>query len=112
KTWSEALALLTSLNIPTFSSELTSFQAAHHLAYTGICQMPTIEDIGLWISKNTNKGAYSSLANMGLLSISGAVTITAAFRVVYDHLNTYLTKDDQQELGFDVIFVEHVLCKV
>ncbi|KDQ50666.1 hypothetical protein JAAARDRAFT_141611, partial [Jaapia argillacea MUCL 33604] len=109
---SKALALLTSLNIPMFGSKLTLFQAAHHLAYTGICQMLTIEDIGLWISKNTKKGVYSSLANMGLLSVSSAVTITTAFRVVYDHLNTYLTKDDQQELGFDVIFVEHTLCKV
>jgi hypothetical protein len=92
---------------------LTTLQLANNLVLLGICDPPEPEEMGLWISENPGLGAFKGLEALGfVLPDADALLTQIAFQCVYIHLQDNLSDDDKEILGFGVIFVEHVLCKV
>ncbi|KAJ6544886.1 hypothetical protein DFH09DRAFT_1321743 [Mycena vulgaris] len=58
-------------------------------------------------------GAFKALEALGFYIPDADPMLTRiAFQYVYNHLQHSLSADDKMVLGFGVIFVEHVLCKV
>jgi hypothetical protein len=60
-----------------------------------------------------NKGGVAGLRGAGYFDAdrpSSDATVEA-FRDVYDYLNAHLTQQEKELMGFDVIMVEHMLCK-
>ncbi|KAI0046232.1 hypothetical protein FA95DRAFT_1476325, partial [Auriscalpium vulgare] len=97
-----------------FQSGLTPLQFANNLTCLGICGEPSVENMGFWISKHRNLGAFAGLHALGfnVVEKEGPAWVQAAFKCVYGHLDKHLTTQQKQELHFGVIFVEHILCKV
>ncbi len=60
---------------------------------------------------NCTLGACTGLRLLGF-SIQPRSLIPIAFECIWEHLNTFLSDSDKNDLGFSPIFVEHVLCKV
>jgi hypothetical protein len=109
--WTQTIDTIAELQIPLFNQSLTLLQTVNNLSYQNVCQIPSGQEVGLWISKNTNLGAMGGLKllNFSLLS---KVHIQVSAQCIYEHLDMFLTEKDKQDLGFDGIFLEHVLCKV
>ncbi|KAL0056898.1 hypothetical protein AAF712_016487 [Marasmius tenuissimus] len=65
------------------------------------------------ITATNKKGALKGLLFLGFnVRNSKPIAITLAFKCVYNFLDNHLSPQDKALLGFDVIFVEHLLCKV
>ena len=91
---------------------LTGLQTVNNLVFLGICQPPSIEDMVTIISgMRANAGAKAGLSILGF-QIQTRDLLKVAFTTVYKYLHFYLTDEDKEDLGFGVIFVEHLLCKV
>jgi len=86
-------------------------QTINNLSYQNICQIPSGQEVGVWISRNANLGAMGGLRLLKF-SLQTKVHIQVSAQCVYEHLDVFLTKKDKQDLDFDGIFLEHVLCKV
>ncbi|KAJ6530964.1 hypothetical protein DFH09DRAFT_1409640 [Mycena vulgaris] len=109
--WSSALTFILDLKILGFQSGLTPLQFANNLVFLGICDAPDAYEVANWIASNKSLRAYNGLVRLGF-SLTGYASIIAAYMVVYKHLDTNLSADDKQCLGFGTLFVEHLLCKV
>ncbi|KAJ6563441.1 hypothetical protein DFH09DRAFT_1279006 [Mycena vulgaris] len=109
--WSSALTFILDLKILGFQSGLTPLQFTNNLVFLGICDAPDAYEVANWIASNKSLGAYNGLVRLGF-SLTGYASIIAAYMVVYKHLDTNLSADDKQCLGFGTLFVEHLLCKV
>ncbi|KAH6904107.1 hypothetical protein BKA70DRAFT_1109693 [Coprinopsis sp. MPI-PUGE-AT-0042] len=111
RTWASLLAMITGLGIPGFSSGLTGFQLANNAAILGLAQQPTIAEVADWVWDNQGLGAYAGLTLLGF-SLATCGEVRCAMECVARHLDTHLTKSDKEDLGFNAIFVEHLLCKI
>lgn len=118
KSWASALRFIIDLKILGFQTGLTPLQFANNLVFLGICTPPAPEEVASWIASNKTLGAYNGLVKLGF-QLTGYDSIVAAYMVVYNHLDMYLStyvraddKGDKERLGFGSLFVEHVLCKV
>ncbi|KAJ6532929.1 hypothetical protein DFH09DRAFT_863561, partial [Mycena vulgaris] len=109
--WGSALRFILDLHVLGFQTGLTPLQFANNLVFLGICNPPAPEEVASWIASNKSLGAYNGLVKLGF-SLAGYSSIVAAYMVVYNHLQTNLSDDDKQRLGFGSLFVEHILCKV
>lgn len=109
--WTQTIDAIAELQIPLFNQGLTLLQTVNNLSYQNICQIPSGQEVGVWISKNTNLGAMGGLRLLNF-SLLTKVHIQVSVQCIYEHLDTFLTKKDKQDLGFDGIFLEHILCKV
>lgn len=109
--WTATLDLVNNLGIPAFKGGLTAMQLVNTLAFSTVVQMPTVEEMGAWISKNPDLGATEGLKLMGF-QVATPEQIRASFICFHNYLQSYLTPDDQDELGFHPPFTEHVLCKI
>jgi len=74
--------------------------------------MPTKEEMGLLVAC-LHKGATTGLANLGLIcnKSSSKVDIQNAFIALYNYLDVELTTEEKEAIGFDVLMLEHSLCK-
>jgi hypothetical protein len=80
--------------------------------YAGKVLMPTVDEMGTVVWE-INKGGVAGLRGAGYFDAdrpSSDATVEA-FRDVYDYLNAHLTQQEKELMGFDVIMVEHMLCK-
>lgn len=109
--WTKTMEAIAALRIPLFNQSLTLLQTVNNLSYQNVCEVPSEQEVGVWISKNINLGAMGGLKllNFSLLS---KVHIQISAQCIYEHLNTFLTNKDKDDLGFDGIALEHFLCKV
>ncbi|KAH8085978.1 hypothetical protein BXZ70DRAFT_866853, partial [Cristinia sonorae] len=111
--WNEMQAWIVSQDVPIFRNGLTLMQFTNNLALSGICEKPTIAEMSSWISKNRKLGAYYGLLILGFNLQHGTQEwIQSAFTALYSHLDQHLSAVDKATLRFDVIFVEHILCKI
>jgi len=111
KTWKEGLDFVVKLHIKGFLQGLTPLQLVNNLVFLDILAMPEPVDIADWIYDNSNLGAYHGLGNLGFV-LSDCGSVRCAFMCVYEHLNKYMMRENKELLGFNPIFVEHILCKV
>ncbi|KAL0062889.1 hypothetical protein AAF712_010210 [Marasmius tenuissimus] len=129
--YKDVFALLDRLKIIGFGAgSVTRMQLANYFAIEGLCQPPSAEAMAEITAAN-NKGALQGLLILGfnvrnsskcysftfyekfVTPVSSEFeAINIAFRCVYDFLDAYLSDADKETLGFDAIFVEHLLCKV
>ncbi|KAF6761441.1 hypothetical protein DFP72DRAFT_842366 [Ephemerocybe angulata] len=56
-------------------------------------------------------GAHLGLEQLGF-AISNTNATWFAFGLIYHHLDTYMSDNDKQAIGFSGLFVEHILCKI
>lgn len=99
----------------TNHSSLTAFQLTNHFVFAGLCSPPLLEDITTWIWKMKKAGAYRGLQDLGF-DVSSLERTHKSFDCVLQHFTDNLSEEDRTSMGFDlgygVIFVEHILCKV
>ncbi|KAF5314358.1 hypothetical protein D9619_011737 [Psilocybe cf. subviscida] len=111
-TWFAVMDFLQALEIPLFGRGLTVLQTANNLVYANIATMPTPAEVSGWIVKHKSLGAHRGLQILGFSYLSSYAGVKFAFTALYDHLDHFLSNSDKEILGFDPLFLEHVLCKV
>jgi hypothetical protein len=103
--------ILKYINFPGVNN-LTLLQLVNNLAYLGLSQKPTMDELALWVSHNDLGG----LAGLEFLEFKKTIGQPRQTRTIlmllYNHLDTYLSNEDKATLHFDTIFFEHLLCKV
>ncbi|KAF8190689.1 hypothetical protein K438DRAFT_914575 [Mycena galopus ATCC 62051] len=111
--WLEGLQMIQSLGINGVKGNgLTTLQLANNLAFLNICAHPTAAEMGAWIAENPTLGAFKGLVLLGFkIHASDPIGIRVAFEVYYNHLDSFLSKEDKELIGFGAIFAEHLLCK-
>ncbi|KAF8207891.1 hypothetical protein K438DRAFT_1814542 [Mycena galopus ATCC 62051] len=110
--WLEGLQMIQSLGINGVKGNgLTTLQLANNLAFLNICAHPTAAEMGAWIAENPTLGAFKGLVLLGFkIHASDPIRIRVAFEVYYNHLDSFLSKEDKELIGFGAIFAEHLLC--
>lgn len=92
---------------------------AGYLVYAGVITKATIAEIGDMIYV-INKGAVSGLVKLGLMKLSPAKRgfrkgnkeeYTEAFECVLTYLAQHIPEEKKSRMGFDLIMIEHLLCK-
>ncbi|KAJ7693240.1 hypothetical protein B0H14DRAFT_3531222 [Mycena olivaceomarginata] len=80
--------LIKELEIPAVKTGLTAMQLVNTLVFSKVIRMPTVMEMGQWISDNPTLGAVAGLKFLG-----------------------FEPAKDQEDLGFHPPFTEHLLCK-
>ncbi|KAL0568259.1 hypothetical protein V5O48_013731 [Marasmius crinis-equi] len=111
--YTDVFKLLDRLKISGFGpGSVTRMQLANFFAIEGLCQQPSADTMAEITAMN-QKGALQGLLILGFNVRNAKLdVIGCAFRCVYDFLDEHLTPVDKDVLGFDAIFVEHLLCKI
>jgi hypothetical protein len=94
---------------------LTLFQCVNNLAYVGICKKPSLAELAVWTSNNSSLGAAHGLSYLGFSCSRGPAMVWrlyGALTVLNSFLCHYLSKEDQADLHYDTIWIEHMLCKL
>ncbi|KAJ7162370.1 hypothetical protein C8R46DRAFT_854523, partial [Mycena filopes] len=114
RTWMEGLEFIQKFGFFGLKGDgLTTLQLANNLVLLGICEPPEPEVMAAWIADKGDLGAFKGLRLLGFnVQHSDPLATRAAFLCVYNHLKENLSSEDKTTLGFSVIFLEHVLCKV
>ncbi len=97
-------------HITGYKGGLMGYHAANLLAYVGIVEPATLDDVEQFVGA-TPLGAASALKTLGF-TLSTASDRRAAFRLVFLHLSRHLSEDQKKSLRFSPTFVEHILCKL
>lgn len=81
------------------------------LVMAGLIRMPSKQEMGFLIA-DVGKGAKAGLEKLGLIGPSASKTdICNAFVAVCDYLEEHFTTDEKNLIGYNVVMVEHGLCK-
>ncbi|KAJ6475688.1 hypothetical protein C8R47DRAFT_985717 [Mycena vitilis] len=108
--WSSTIKLLAELEIPAFKTGLTAMQLVNTLAFSKVVQLPTVTEMAEWISDNPKLGAVTGLSLLGFRT-GTRDQIQASYICFHHILEKFLTRADQEGVGFHPPFTEHVLCK-
>ncbi|KAJ7089448.1 hypothetical protein C8R44DRAFT_990885 [Mycena epipterygia] len=108
--WTPTLELVKDLGIPAFKSGLTAMQLVNTLVFSGVVEMPSVQEMAVWISCNQKLGAAAGLRLIGFHT-DMPDKIQGAYICFHNYLATHLTSADKWDLGFNPIFSEHLLCK-
>ncbi|KAJ7340791.1 hypothetical protein DFH08DRAFT_963644 [Mycena albidolilacea] len=108
--WYPTVCLVESLGIPSFKQGLGAMQLVNTLAFCGVVQKPTVEEMAEWICQNADLGAVAGLKLMGF-QVSTSDQIQGSYICFHNILERFLTQEDKDEVGFHPPFSEHVLCK-
>lgn len=111
-TWFAVMDFLQSLEIPLFGRGLTVLQTANNLVFAKIATMPSHSEVAAWIYKHKSLGAHRGLHILGFSYLTSHAGVKFAFTALYDHLDQFLSDADKQIIGFNPLFLEHILCKV
>ncbi|KDR72713.1 hypothetical protein GALMADRAFT_42557, partial [Galerina marginata CBS 339.88] len=121
KGWDEIMMLIASFHFPGLGGGLTLLHCANAVALLKLVTLPDPEALAAWIASNQDLGAYRGLEILGFgLTPKKAgqkvemevEKIQVGFKSVFAHLDQYLSPEDKALLGFNVLFVEHLLCKI
>ncbi|KAF9014645.1 hypothetical protein BDZ89DRAFT_1142136 [Hymenopellis radicata] len=113
-TFSKALELADKCGVRGFGEDgLTNLQLANSLALLGLCQQPTIEEMGHQVFR-IKKGALVGLRLLGLdeASANNEACVIKAFRCVHTFMDQHFCQEDKDALRFGTIFSENFLCKL
>jgi hypothetical protein len=89
---------------------LTAMQLVNTLVFSKVIRMPTVMEMAQWISDNPTLGAVAGLKFLGFRT-SSQDQIQGSYICYHSILDTFLTQEDQKDLGFHPPFTEHLLCK-
>ena len=91
---------------------LTAFLLAGDLSYTNQVATPTPMEVGHAIAK-LGLGSLAGLIALKQIPVKGwsPTQIAEAFVDVFKMLDDNLDKEEKNIMGFDVLMVEHLLCK-
>ena len=91
---------------------LTAFLLAGNLSYTNQVAAPTPMEVGHAIAK-LGLGSLAGLIALKQMPARGCspTQIAEAFVDVFKMLDDNLDKEEKNIMGFDVLMVEHLLCK-
>lgn len=79
-------------------------QTKGNLVILRILEPPMINEMAHWTFENNGLWAQGfSLPDKG--------AVRAIMTLMYRHMEANMTKDDERDMGFGVIFVEHILSK-
>ncbi len=92
-----------------YKDGLMAYSATNLLAYLGIIERATLEDVEEFMS-TSSPGGNRALGLLGF-DTSNSLSRRAAFRLVYRHLERNIDEEDKKALIFSPTFVEHILCK-
>ncbi|KAH9837948.1 uncharacterized protein C8Q71DRAFT_706298 [Rhodofomes roseus] len=92
---------------------LTATLLASDFVYAGKVKMPTVPEMGHVVA-SLKLGARAGLIRLGLLSGVSATEgeVCTAFVLAYNHLEAKLPAAVKSRMNFDVIMLEHALCKL
>jgi hypothetical protein len=90
---------------------LAGMLLAGDYAEAGLVPMPTITEMAD-ICYKINKGAKAGLTCMQLLKVDEtSEECQTAFKNIYKHVDEGFTDEEKEIMGFNVIMMEHALCK-
>lgn len=96
---------------------LTAMLIVGDLVECGFAPMPPVQKWAKLVA-DVNKGARMQLESLKLVSIGTSTPaqkrrqlVASAFVDIYNYANQELTPEERQQMGFNVIMVEHALCK-
>lgn len=85
------------------------------LHYAGVCSPPELSDVVDFINRRKPKGgSLKALASLGLIPASARPTsqqIESGLEVLDRHLRLTFTEEERSRMGYDLICLEHLLCK-
>ncbi|KAF9048078.1 hypothetical protein BDZ89DRAFT_1127035 [Hymenopellis radicata] len=113
-TFNDALALGAACGVDGFgANSLTNLQLANSLALMGLCQHPTVDEMGAQVFA-IKKGGLGGLRLLGLhpAASQSKDSVIQAFRCVYAFMDEHLDAEHKDLFHFGPIFVEHFLCKL
>lgn len=95
----------------SFVGDLASLLIVGDLITCGFLPMPTPQDFGMLVAK-INKGGVKGLKRLGLLPPNPTLTdISDAFVTLHNHVEQALDEDTRNKMGYNVVVLEHSLCK-
>lgn len=119
--WEAAMTLIASFQFSGLCGGLTLLHCTNAIALLKLVTLPEPDALAVWMSDNKDLGAYRGLQILGfsLAPKRGrervemeAGKIQIGFKCVFSHLDEHMSSDDKALLGFNVLFVEHLLCKI
>jgi hypothetical protein len=121
KGWDETMALIAGFQFPGLCGGLTLLHCTNAIALLKLATLPEPEALAVWMSNNKDLGTYRGLQILGFSLAPKkpqervhmeAEKIQVGFKCIFAHLDEHLSIDDKALLGFNVLFVEHLLCKI
>ena len=121
KTWDKTMELIASFQFPGLGGGLTLLHCTNAIALLKLVTLPEPESLAVWMSNNKDLGAYKGLQILGFNLVPKnpheqvqmeAEKIQVGFKCVFAHLDEHLSTFDKTLLGFNALFVEHLLCKI
>jgi hypothetical protein len=121
KTWDKTMELIASFQFPGLGGGLTLLHCINAIALLKLVTLPEPESLAVWMSNNKDLGAYKGLQILGFSLAQKkpgeqvnmeAEKIQVGFKCVFAHLDEHLSTVDKTLLGFNALFVEHLLCKI
>ncbi|KAJ7891727.1 hypothetical protein B0H14DRAFT_3696361 [Mycena olivaceomarginata] len=94
--WYPTVRLVESLGIPSFKQGLGAMQLVNTLAFCGVVQKPTVEEMAEWICQNSDLGAVAGLKLMGF-QVSTPDQIQGSYICFHNILERFLTQEDKDE---------------
>ncbi|KAJ3519810.1 hypothetical protein NMY22_g13029 [Coprinellus aureogranulatus] len=92
---------------------LSCYLLACDLHYAGVCEAPTIADVASFI-RSARGGSYHILPKLGYGEVDVHPTLELVIQALSEiahHLRESFTEEELALMGFDLICVEHILCK-
>jgi hypothetical protein len=83
------------------------------LHYAGICRAPTVPDVAS-IMRQARGGSYHVIPTLGFGEAGThppQKVVMDALVAIQEHLTEVFTEEERDLMGFDLICVEHILCK-
>ncbi|KAI0648857.1 hypothetical protein C8Q79DRAFT_903853, partial [Trametes meyenii] len=96
-------------NLPGMG-KLTSALCASDLVYAGLVEMPSVGEMGNMV-KRISSGAFKGLRALGLVASDSSDNTFYAFCSLYDSVDHSLTSEQKEQITYDPIMFEHLLCK-
>jgi hypothetical protein len=110
-TFQDALALGPASGIIGLgSNSLTGMQLANTLSLMGFCSAPTYSDMATLIYSG-KRGSLEGLQRVGFNACS-VNAVERSLTILYRVLDHHLSQDHKAAIGFGLVFLEHLLCKI
>lgn len=109
--WMDMVQLIEHQNLGGLQTGLAKLQLALDMVYSGICEMPTIDKLAVWIWDHPQLGAFKGLLHCGfrLQNLDGVrITLT----IVQDHIDFFMSSEDKNCLHTPPGSTKHGMCKV
>jgi hypothetical protein len=111
-TFRDCLSLISKADFRSMGS-LCNYLLVCDLHYAGVCAAPTLSDIAGAIFR-IRGGVFAALVTLGLVPAGmkpSVRQIEAVLEALQAHIATAFSQEELDEMGWDLICLEHLLCK-